>query len=328
MVLIFMCILVLKELATACAGLECSRVYSVYEVVQLVRCLCLRVSDTDHLPGPYEIEEWKEFTVDSLVLDRSARCLLSSEFSQYRTLCESDEEFEELLNKVENVFVSVAMGLLNLPGVKNSANVCLSAFCPVLMAKADDFWLYDEVDHFCDLLLAHGRVTFEERRAMFKSYRDMVERYRAEQCGDVFVAPDRAVGMLFDLVEGDDAGISLLCAVFSLCGLNREKGVVLVGSIPERELDFVNGVCRTVRSWCMAKNVRNFDSIPDGLVDIVSQCISQVGDLYDELEDGMWERVGRVASLQFRKDVMARLGFTVAGQPISSPVVARRSTRD
>ena len=105
----------------------------------------------------------------------------------------------------------------------------------MLIAKADDCWLFDRVDLFCDLLLAHGRVNLKERRAMFKSYRDMVERYRSEQCGDAFVAPNSALSMLFSLVDGDEAGTRLLCAVFKLCGMNREKGVTLVGGIPERE---------------------------------------------------------------------------------------------
>ena len=76
----------------------------------------------------------------------------------------------------------------------------------------------------------------------------------------------------------------------------------------------------------MTNSVRGFESFPDGMLNSVMQSTSQVGDLYDELEDGMWERVGTVASRQYRKDFMSCFGYTVAGQPKSRPVVARRST--
>ena len=322
-----MIISVLEEVKCLFSGESVWRLYAVYEVVQFARNLCLKVVKDSSVPSQYDVFGWLDLCVDDVEFDPFKRCSLLVDFHDYRRICGGDEEFGQKLDSIENLFVGLAMGLLELAPVKELLNVAFSILCPPVLCNADRMWLRGEAEYFTDLLLSRGRITLAEQSTMISGFEQLVDDFRAKHSDGKAIRPCDLVAELFAVSAGNAGGETFLEFMLSLCGgySGRQSGCRI--NLPNIEADLAVSTMETVSSWCRVAKVDNYGVVPAGMVESVRNVLSRVGNVYDELEDSMWTEVGRVVTAEYRRQLVGRLGFAMSGDFLNSPVMVRRSAR-
>ena len=302
-------VLVLREVPTSFSDVACRRMYFVHELVQFSRRLMSSVVRDAELPARSDLSAWLRLKLADLKWDPTKRAVLGEVFAEHRLAYESAQDFDVALGHVEEVLLTLALNCLSLDGVTDPVCLAVSPFCPEQLSYGDEEKLLCEVQFLFDLLLAHGRVVLTERDNMMSGYLELLTNYRG--CYDEPVVPEILVRTLLQLASADPSLQKLIRCALCLSGVGTMKGTVL--EINNSCVDGVDGesFCRTVYSWCVANNVRSAASIPDGLVEEVKEVLTEVPFDDGDLRANMWSRVGRVGDADYRRDVLARLGFGV-----------------
>ena len=311
-----------REVPVGLSDLSVKRLYVVCEIVQFARCLLQCVVSDDVLPGRYHLSAWLRLRRRDLHYDAAKQAILRSEFAEHEGRCERACDFNDVMAKVEESIVSLAMTMLSFDGMQDVINLSLSSFCPIMLSYGDERVVFREVRHVLEMMMEHGRIMMCEFDELMDGYVVMFRAYRSKFTGEP-VSVWNVVGELYGLCENNAAGKRLLDLVLCLgshCCLKAPRWDV---DHPDVSTDFVSSVTQTVYSWMVTSHYRSFESFPDLLVDVVDAALVRDPSELATIEDTVWEEVGRVATANQRMELFNRLGYQSGGARVPSPEILR-----
>ena len=299
----FCSVLVLKELPTVYSDVYCRRLFVLHEMVQFVRQLFMLVVRPETLPNRFHLSAWLKVKLNDLSLDPSKRRELEMIFSETGEQYACRGDFNDGLGRVEEVLLSLALNCLDLGGVRDALCVAVSPFCPAQLLYA----LCADVEYFLDIMLAHGHVRLLDQSAFVVRYRCLLADFREAYPDFDTSETSGVVSTLFRLAGGDELTCRLLNLVFCLCGSGSLHGSNWNVSYPLVGTARAESIFRTIKSWCVCRNVRSAASLSEALVTEVREVILEVPEAGGDVSDVIWNRVGRVAGQDYRNSLLSRL---------------------
>ena len=294
-------------------------IYSLVEILGVVRRLCLMVAEDETVPQPYELYRWSRFELSDLRLIGGKEALMFQTFASHRSGYPCGGEYQHAVTVVEEFVITVAMNLLKLSPISDHVNLALACWSPDLLLHGQVGEMEELMGCFLEMLERNGRVNYPARTSMLESFAQFIRRFRDDQADDY----DRSnhESDLWQYGSTDVVLRRLMKLCFCVSGSVNQSHSFVNMSLPEVSSEDLCSVLRTILSWCQSQGVRNLQSVPDVLVSDSSDATGRVIELASISMDDLWDEVGRSSTDGYRESVFERMGLTVNGDRVASPEI-------
>ena len=228
-------------------------IYSLVEILGVVRRLCLMVAEDETVPQPYKLYRWSRFELSDLRLSGGKEALTFQTFASHRSSYTCGGEYQHAVTVVEEFVITVAMNFLKLSPLSDHVNLALACWSPDLLLHGQVGEMEELMGCFLERLERNGRVNYAVRTSMLESFAQFIRRFRDDHADDY----DRSnhESDLWQYGSTDVVLRRLMKMCFCVSGSVNQSHSFVNMSLPEVSSEDLCSVLRTILSWCQSHGV-------------------------------------------------------------------------